>query len=427
MGMQSDRSAFRLRLRCSSAGQTALPSIDKTDLSTPTIFEDLNSSAMLTNFLFSARRYLRLCRESLTRSTGPGKPTPRGKAFRLLLFIGFLPIWLIHWLCFFLDELCFPDYHDTPIERPLFVLGVPRSGTTFLHRTLAADVERFSTLATWEVFLAPTIIQRKFLAFLGAVDRSFGGPGARLIRAAERGLFQGLDGVHDMSLNEPEEDYLLLLSIFATFILVLPFSKSESIWRLSRFDTEMPEAEKRRIMGFYKACLRKHLYVYGAGRRFLSKNAAFASWVDALRDDFPDAGFVFCFRDPEKAVPSLLGSLDIGAEMFEIDLNDGEFPERMTRMMRHYYQHLLARKDGAALVHMDDLKSDLVGAVTAIYAHLGISMPPAYRRRLDEIAREARTYRSKARHITPRRLRSGDFLKDQFTEYYQWKQNRSAQ
>jgi len=386
----------------------------------------LKNFSVFSAFRFAARRYLRLCGESLTRPTGPGTPSFKGKLLRLGLFLGFAPIWLFHWCCFFLDELFFPGYRKVHIQKPLFVLGVPRSGTTFLHRTLAADTERMTTLATWEVFFAPTVVQRKFWMALGALDRRVGAPGRRPLRFVERKIFQGMDGVHEMALSDPEEDYLLLLPIFAAFILVLPFSQSDTIWRLTRLDTEMPEAEKRHILAFYKACLQKHLYVHGTDRRFLSKNASFASWVDALGETFPDAGFVFCFRDPEKAIPSLLGSLDLGGELFELNLSEGEFPEKMTRMMRHYYRHLLSRNGSAVSVHMDDLKDDLIGTVERIYEHWGLPPSPEYRDRLTKIAEESRSYRSKANHIQPSALPDPGDLRDHFPDYYRWKHERAA-
>ena len=41
-----------------------------------------------------------------------------------------------------LDYLLFPDFRRVRVREPLFVVGVPRSGTTFLHRLLAGDRER---------------------------------------------------------------------------------------------------------------------------------------------------------------------------------------------------------------------------------------------------------------------------------------------
>jgi hypothetical protein len=37
------------------------------------------------------------------------------------------------------EEQNAPEIFDQPVERPLFVMGMPRSGTTFLHRLLTAD------------------------------------------------------------------------------------------------------------------------------------------------------------------------------------------------------------------------------------------------------------------------------------------------
>src|SRR5262245_723192 len=37
------------------------------------------------------------------------------------------------------QELCRPAVLDEPIERPIFITGLPRSGTTFLHRLLTLD------------------------------------------------------------------------------------------------------------------------------------------------------------------------------------------------------------------------------------------------------------------------------------------------
>src|SRR4029079_9204814 len=37
------------------------------------------------------------------------------------------------------EELRTPAILEEPLERPIFITGLPRSGTTFLHRLLAED------------------------------------------------------------------------------------------------------------------------------------------------------------------------------------------------------------------------------------------------------------------------------------------------
>lgn len=374
---------------------------------------------MLSAFLYSARLYFQLCLQSLGRQRNLGQLSWRGRLLRLLLYVLFLPIWLLHWLCLFVDELLFPGYKRTAIKRPLFILGVPRSGTTFLHRTISEDSERFTSVRTWEVFLAPSIVQKKFWLALGWLDTRLGSPGWRLIQWLEKKLFRGLEGVHDMDLAAAEEDYLLLLPMFSCFILFLPFTESRHIWQLARFDWEASAKDRRRIMTFYRACLQKHMYVFGRDRRYLSKNAAFASWPVTLHDYFPDAEFVVCMREPEKTVPSLLGSIQSGADFFELDLLQGELPGMLTEMMADYYQHLLERFPTAApVIHMNAMQQDIATTVESIYQHYGDQVAASYQQRLAELRRQASAYKTRNSGLAPKGGDDRSFYEQRFVHYY---------
>ncbi len=379
---------------------------------------------MLAAFFYSARLYLTLCVQSFSRRRNLGQLTWKGRCIRLLLYLLFLPVWLVHWLCLFLDELLFFSYHLQEIKRPLFILGVPRSGTTFLHRTIAEDRKRFTSVSTWEVFLAPSIVQKKIILMLSWLDQRIGSPGAKLFKALEKKLFASLEGVHDVSLEAAEEDYLLLLPMMSCFILFLPFTESRHIWSLARFDWEASDKDKQRIMAFYRACLQKHLYVYARGqnasKRYLSKNAAFASWPNTLHDNFPDAEFVICMREPEKAVPSLLGSLQSGLDIFELDIEQGELSPMLVEMMADYYSHLLTRfPKPAPIAHMNTLKNDIRNSVETIYQYYGDAVDEPYRLRLQELADESRNYKTRTAVVKPDKASYNNFYADRFTLYYE--------
>ena len=374
---------------------------------------------MLSAFLFSAQLYFQLCAQSLGRQRNLGNLSWRGRLLRLLLYVVFLPVWLLHWICLFLDEVLFPGYRRTVIERPLFILGVPRSGTTFLHRSISEDTERFTSVRTWEVFLAPSIVQKKFWLGMGWLDARVGHPGWRLIKWLEKKLFKSLEGVHDMDLEAAEEDYLLLLPMFSCFILFLPFTESRHIWQLARFDWEANDRDRQRIMKFYRACLQKHMYVFGHNKRYLSKNAAFASWPMSLHQQFPDAEFVICMREPDKTVPSLLGSIQSGADFFELDLLQGDLAAMLTDMMADYYHHLLERfPTSAPVIHMNTLKHDIVATVESIYSHYGDQAGPAYRDRLQQLHARARHYKTRNDGLTPRGASNLSFYEKRFQPYY---------
>ena len=95
---------------------------------------------MVRAFLTSWLGWIRLGYQIVRAIPAAGwQATPR----RLMLL---LPAWCLfgvlntlHWIGFVLDEVFFRGYRDVTVQRPIHVVGVPRSGTTHLHRILAHD------------------------------------------------------------------------------------------------------------------------------------------------------------------------------------------------------------------------------------------------------------------------------------------------
>lgn len=263
----------------------------------------------------------------------------RRLAVLLLGFPPFLALQLLHWLGFALDECLFRGYRRIEVQAPLFVTGVPRSGTTFVHRSLAADETQFTSLRTWEALLAPSITERYLYKAIGAADRALGSPARRGLTALMRRLGGDFDAVHPVGLWDAEEDYLALLPAAGCFILVLAFPGQPAFWDLGRFE-RMPPARQQRLMRYYRACLQKHLYVEGRGRRLLSKNAAFGSWVAALRDTFPDARFLVCVREPLAALSSQLSAIDSGRRLFGTDPGGEHYTAQFSQWFADSYAGL---------------------------------------------------------------------------------------
>jgi hypothetical protein len=68
------------------------------------------------------------------------------KRIAILLLLMFVLPALMVWnhLGFFLDDILFPDWKHQIVEKPLFLVGNARSGTTWLHRLVAMDEETFT-------------------------------------------------------------------------------------------------------------------------------------------------------------------------------------------------------------------------------------------------------------------------------------------
>ncbi|AHF03153.1 hypothetical protein MARPU_04105 [Marichromatium purpuratum 984] len=353
---------------------------------------------MLRLFISSQLHLLGLALRALVPRRGAGW----AGYVRPLLMLVFVPLFaliqLIHWLGLALDELLYPDYRRVQIREPLFILGVPRSGTTHLHRVLAED-PGVTTFTTWECLFALSISARRFWLGLGRLDARLGAPLARLLRRIERYAFGALDAVHSMRLDDPEEDYFALLPALACFILVLPFPDSRRLWQMGSFDRDMPEPLRSRLLEHYHRCLQRHLYVHGTDKRLLSKNAAFAPLAEALRARYPDARFVVCLRAPQETLPSQLSSIAGGAKLFGIGAVEPAFERRMTEQLGFYYHNLervLADvpRERCAWVSMEQLRERLGPSIETIYSQLGLTLEADYRARLQARQRHARSYRS---------------------------------
>jgi hypothetical protein len=322
---------------------------------------------------------------------------------RLAVMTLFLPLFVavqaVHWIGLLADEIFFRAYRDVDVCEPVFIVGVPRSGTTFLHRVLARDTERFTTFTLWELLLAPSISERVLWRMLGRLDGLIGRPGTRLVSYVERAFLGRLDAIHASSLGAPEEDYFALVPAFACFVLVLPFPGSSILWQLAQFDDQVSPAERRRIMEFYKSCLQRHLYVHGPEKTLLSKNPSFTSAIRSLRETFPDCRIVCNVRNPLEAIPSLLSSMREGTRVFYGDKHLDVLQDRFLDILKHYYRHSIITlsywpEQRQTFVTLGELEKALRETVAGIYARFGYDLSESFADALETEHHRALAYRS---------------------------------
>jgi hypothetical protein len=264
---------------------------------------------MTRAFLLGIRLYLRWFLQSLCAEARRRAPFTVHRILVLLLVtFAFGILQLIHWIALFADELLFRGYRKIQIQAPLFISGIPRSGTTFVHRFLQHNIREFSSFTTWEVLFAPAISERVIICAIARFDRLLGRPFNRLLSHATILLARLTDEVHPVRLDASEEDYLSLLPIGGCFIGFLLFPGSKDIWKLAAFE-KLPVREQTILLDFYHRCLQRHLWFHGKEKRLLSKNAAFGTWLPSLQKRYPDAQVILCIRPPRKALQSNLSSL----------------------------------------------------------------------------------------------------------------------
>jgi len=184
----------------------------------------------------------------------------------------------------------YPEILQTPIRRPLFVFGLPRSGTTLLHRLLTerpgARVPLF-----WEL--------RQPAPPPEAATRTHD-PRIALAAAYIRGieaLFPAIASMHFMQPDTPEECYLLFQNSFAAFDNTFFFHIPTYHEWICQYDL-LPSHR------YYKQQL-QILSWRSPGEPWILKNPGHLLGVDAILSTFPDARIVHIHRHPRQVMGSL--------------------------------------------------------------------------------------------------------------------------
>jgi len=308
----------------------------------------------------------------------------------------FIVVEIGNWTGFLLDDLLFPGYRRQPIDKPVFIVGNPRSGTTFLQRLLARDTANFSCFKMWEIFFAPSITQRKIVWALGTVDRWVGAPVKHIFDWVDARL-RASTKIHRLGLHAPEEDEYLLLHTASTIIAGLLFAVPALIEPYVFFDRDIPPEEQARVIAFYAGCIRRHLYAHKTQGRFLSKNPYFAPKVGALQKAFPDAHFIIPVRNPLNVIPSY-ASLSQYVVRTLYTKRAFSLHDYVLMATQHWYRYPASRladtPDSFTEVKFEDMVRDPQATVTAIYRRLGFEISPTFDTILQQETERARAHKS---------------------------------
>ncbi len=349
---------------------------------------------------FDFRTFLRLAYLSLFRWKDTYSPLT---AKRIIFLIGFFSIFpvvqLFNAACFLLDELLFSEHRRIEIEKPVFIVGNPRSGTTFIHRLMARDEEQFFCFRTWEIIF-PAIVQKKVLSFVGQIDRLMGSIFSNRLKRFESRFFLEFDKMHQIRLFHPEEDDKLLLHIFSCIDLIWFFPFTEELKWLDRFDQLAGPENRKRIMTFYKKCIKRQAYFKGNKGHFLSKNPAASSKIDSLYEFFPDCKIIYMVRNPLEVIPSII-SMAHEIWRFTINMNAGyPFQDNLYETVKLFYNYPLARleqapKNSYAVINYEDLVRQPGLLIQRVYQKFGFELSPNFLKILKEEQTKAKDHKSR--------------------------------
>lgn len=275
-----------------------------------------------------------------------------GAITKCLLLPAILMILLIHRIAWIVDDILFPRLKNVEVSKPLFIVGLPRSGTTAIHRMMASHSEQFTSMPLWELIFAPALCQKYLLLGVYKIDAALGGPIWRLLGWLQDRLISSFDDIHPTRLTDPEEDYLGLLPFDGCFLRFLLFPYAKSTWALGDFSS-LPPANKQRLIAAYRGLVKRHLAFRGDDLRLLSKNPSFTTWVSDLADAFPDAEFIGTRRNLAAVIPSQLSSIDGGLKLFGHTSKDPWIIDQFSALLTEYRARLAAYQVGLGTRYAD--------------------------------------------------------------------------
>lgn len=273
-----------------------------------------------------------------------------------------------------------PEIRDEPIERPLFIIGAPRTGTTITHHLLSQD-DRFRYPFTWECDelhppLDPATMHTdpRVARSQKAVDRT--------LRLAPT-----LDAAHPMGAWEAQECALLHAYDFASATFAVMFNcQGYGGWLAQQDRTWVYEQQRLMLQYMQSGGLRPR-------ESWLLKTPPHMEQIDTILKVFPDARFVTTFREPTEVIASScsLTSTVMAMAQDEIDWHEhGRNTSFGVLMMLgrnvELRRALVDRADQFVDFPMERMVREPVGCVSEIYAKFGIELTDDVRRRMEDFA-----------------------------------------
>ncbi len=268
-----------------------------------------------------------------------------------------------------------PDIEKKKIEKPLFIIGMPRTGTTLLHYLMGEDPMGRALLG-WETYTCPVPLPHP------STHKT--DPRVEGFRAGMEEFYKKIPNhkaTHHVQSDAPEE----CIGLFAIqFHAHMEFAK----YNIPSYAEWLIHRDMRPAYAFYKKELQCLSYHFPDGPHWILKAPFHLYFLDALTHVFPDACFVQTHRDLKKVVPSGV-SLTHQLRSYYSPTPKEELGDQILNSMSEMadigirHREKLDPKQFIDLSY-DELTGDPIQAVKRIYDHFGYPFTAEFEERLQQ-------------------------------------------
>jgi hypothetical protein len=294
-----------------------------------------------------------------------------------------------------LDHVFFPRLRRTRANRPIVLVGNPRTGTTFLQRFLAD--EGFGSGMELFLMLYPSLLLQKLLR-----------PILPLLEKVSPAKFHSTDA-HQTSLSSVETDDVgVLFRYLDGFFLYGFFLSFDDEDLLPWFDPRVRDTSARDA-AWLDALWRRSLVVHRADRN-IAKLFSLAVRLPQFLGRFPEAQILYMARDPLSVIPSsmslVIGVLDKAFGFWSLpDLVRKRWLDRMYKawvlLLQKFHDDWTSGaidKSRVFLVRYDRMMMDFEGLMDEMCRFLGHEMTPKLRATVAARGGKQRQYESEHRY-----------------------------
>lgn len=258
-----------------------------------------------------------------------------------------------------------PELLERPIEKPVFVFGIPRTGTTLLSNLLACDPARRSPL-TWEIDdPVPPPTRATLHTDPRAVSR-LQQEEAMLKANPEMGKYYRNSAIY------PNECVFFMAHDFKTLML-------ESRGKLPNYRDWLLSTDMTSAYCYHKRFLQ--LLQADAPGVWNLKMPSHALWLDTLLKVYPDARLVWTHRDPFKAMGSFCSIISLGHMGFTGTVDKEWIAENCSYQAFEHANRIMDSRERLgeeriADVHYAELVTDPINTMRQLYRALGDEFTP---------------------------------------------------
>jgi hypothetical protein len=271
-----------------------------------------------------------------------------------------------------------PEILDVPVEAPIVIAGLARTGTTMLHRLVAQDPSMRS-LASWEAINPAPL----------AAHQPGKGKDPRYAQAAAaaKGLkymSPGFFAIHPAEPDAPEEEVILLEQAFLT-------TTPEAMMNVPTYSRWLEEQDH---LPAYQALKRMMQYLQwqrpgpGHSVRWVLKTPHHQEYFDPLLQVFPKATIVHTHRDPLKTSASFFSMVTHLQMIFSDEVDPNQVARHWLSKIENMARRTMATRDrvedrGFVDVSYYDLIKDPMPEVERVYDAAGAALSAEGRRAME--------------------------------------------